>query len=80
MFSQVSVCPHEVGVVPPSRDYPSPGHPPLSPHVRSTSGRYASYWNAVLLTHILLHISVPVFLSSEVINCNSNKVLTTEIN
>ena len=38
----------------PGRYPPGPGrYPPSPPEIRSTRGRYASYWNAILL-HVLL--------------------------
>ena len=49
MFSQVSVCPQGcvAGTQPPGQVHPRQVHPRL-PGKQSTSGRYASYWNAIL--------------------------------
>ena len=51
MFSQVSVCPGGGVCLTACWDAPPGQTPPCAVHagIRSTSGRYASYWNAILL-------------------------------
>ena len=63
MFSQVSVCPQgeclsplHAGIhAPPPRQTPPGQTPPCPVHagIRSTSGRYASHWNAFLVNDVV---------------------------
>ena len=63
IFSQTSVCPRGVSASVHAGIYPESTHPPdqtppppreADLSIRSTSGRYASYWNAFLFTFIVL--------------------------
>ena len=58
-WADTPLCRHPLGREPPPQQTPPGQTPPYTVHagIRSTSGWYSSYWNAILLTLMLLNIT-----------------------